>query len=89
MTPFGGSEKEAFWKHCGKGEIACTSNLSFSYNVSYAIKDRNCHFCYIEFVVCKCFQFGLVQNFVVLEWVNICVGHEAAMALFYAILSFR
>ena len=45
----------------GKGEIACTSNFSFSHNVFYSIKGRDYHFCYIQFVVCKCFQFGLVQ----------------------------
>ena len=27
----------------------------------YSIKGRNYHFCYIQFVVCKCFQFGLVK----------------------------
>ena len=31
----------------GKGEIACTSNFSFSQNVFYSIKDINYHFCYI------------------------------------------
>ena len=55
MTPFDGSGK---------------SNLSFSHNVFYLI-DRNYHFCYTYFVVCKYFQFGLVQNFVVWELVNV------------------
>ena len=45
----------------GKGEMACTSNFSFCHNVFYSIKDRNYHFCYIWYVFCKCFQFGLVQ----------------------------
>ena len=47
----------------GKREIACTSNFSFSHNVFYCIKHRNYHFCYS--VICKYFQFGLVQNFVI------------------------
>ena len=25
---------------------------------------------FVTFVICKCFQFGLVQNFVLWEWVN-------------------
>ena len=41
-----------------------TSIFSFSHNVFYSIKDRNYHFYY------KCFQFGLVQNFVLWEWVK-------------------
>ena len=68
MTPFDASGKEAFENIVGKGEIACTSNFSFCHNVFYFIKDRNYHFCYTEFVVCKCLQFGLVQNFVEWEW---------------------
>ena len=47
MTPFDDFRKEAFQKHCGKGETACTSNFSFSHNVFYSIKDRNYHLCYI------------------------------------------
>ena len=36
----------------GKGEIACTSNFSFSHNIFYSIKGRNYHFCYnqLQFV---------------------------------------
>ena len=62
--------KKAFENIVRKGEIAGTSNFSFSHNVFYSIKDRNYHFCYIYFVVCKCFQFGQVQNFVVWERVK-------------------
>ena len=47
MTPFDGSMKEAFKNIAGKGEIACTSNFSFSHNVFYSIKDRNYNFCCI------------------------------------------
>ena len=46
-------------------KMLVTSIFSFSYNVFYPIKDRNHHFSYIYCVVCKCFQFGHVQNFVV------------------------
>ena len=38
MTPFDGSWKKAFENIVRKGEIACTSNFSFSYIVFYSIK---------------------------------------------------
>ena len=47
MTPFDGLVKKPFENIVGKGEIACTSNFSFSRNIFYSIKDRNYHFCYI------------------------------------------
>ena len=47
-----------------------TSIFSFFHNVFYALQDRNYHLCYIYFVVCKCFEFGQSQIFVVWEWVN-------------------
>ena len=65
-----GPGKKPFENTVGKGEIACTSNFSFPHNVFNSIKDRNYHFCYTQFVVCKCFQFGLVQNLLVREWVK-------------------
>ena len=43
---------------------------AISHNVFYTIKDRNYHLCYISFVVCKCFEFGQEQIFVMWEWVN-------------------
>ena len=46
-----------------------TSIFSFSHNVFYPIKGRNYHLCYIYFV-CKCFQFGQSQIFVIGEWVK-------------------
>ena len=71
MTPFDGSGKEAFWKHCGKKEKLLVQVIfSFSYNVFYSIKHRNYKFCYIWYVVCKYFQFGPVQNSDVRERVN-------------------
>ena len=70
MTPFDSSRKDAFWKHYGKRKKnACTSNFSISHTVFYSIKDRNSHFCYIKFVISKCFQ-----NFVVWEWVKHIIG---------------
>ena len=47
-----------------------TSIFSFSQNVFYSIKDRNYHLSKIYSVVCKCFQFGQGQIFVVWEWVK-------------------
>ena len=47
MTPLTGLGKKPFENIVGKGEIACTSNFSFSHSVFYSITDRNYHFCYI------------------------------------------
>ena len=44
------------------------SIFSSSHNVFYSISNRNYHLCYIYFVVCKCFQFGQGQIFVIREW---------------------
>ena len=68
MTPFDVPRKEAFENIVGKGEIACTSNFSFSHNVFYSVKDRNDHFCYI----CRLQMLSIWsgKNFVVWEWVN-------------------
>ena len=66
MIPFDVSEKEAFSKHCErkrKEKMLVTNIFSFSHNVFYSIKDRNYDLCYIHFVVCKCFQFGLGHFF--------------------------
>ena len=71
MTPFLKRQgNKPFENIMGKGETASASNYSFSHNVFYSIKDRNYH-SYIEFVVCKCFQFGLTQNFVMWEWIKL------------------
>ena len=48
----------------GKGENAGNQHFLLSHNVFSPIRDRNRHFSNIEFVVCKCFQFGKGQNFV-------------------------
>ena len=61
--------KKPFENIVGNGEIACTSNFSFSHVFDY-IEERNYHYCNISFVVCKCFQFGLVQNFILWDWVK-------------------
>ena len=48
-----------------------TSIFSFSQNVFfYSIKDRNHDFSNNDFVVCKCFEFGQGQNFVIQYRVN-------------------
>ena len=54
-----------------KEKLLVTSNISFSHNVFYSIKAINHLFGNIQFVVCKYFQFGHVQNSVVWERVNI------------------
>ena len=71
MTPFDVSGKEAFFENIvGKEKMLVTSIFSFSHNVFYSIKDRNYHLCYIHFVVCRCYQFGQGQIFVIWEWVK-------------------
>ena len=42
-----GLKKKPFENNVGKGEIACTSNFSFSHYVFYSIKNKNYDFCYI------------------------------------------
>ena len=42
-----------------------TSIFSFSHSVFYSVRERNRHFSNVQFVVCKCFQYGHVQNFLV------------------------
>ena len=39
-----------------------TSIFSFSHSVFDSIKETNCHFSNVSFVVWKCFQFRYVQN---------------------------
>ena len=46
-----------------KEKMLVTSIFSISHSVFYSIKDSNHHFSNIYFVICKCFQFGHVQNF--------------------------
>ena len=41
-----------------KKKLLVTSISSFSHNVFNPIKDKNHHFKYFNFVICKCFQFG-------------------------------
>ena len=48
-----------------KEKMLVTSIFSFFHNVFYPFTDRNYHFSNNKFVVCKCFQFGQGQNFVV------------------------
>ena len=60
--------KEPFQNIVGKGE---TSIFSFSHNVFYSIKDRKYLLCYISFVVCKWFQSGQGQIFVIWELIKV------------------
>ena len=55
-----------------KEKMLVTSIFSFFHNVFYSIKDRNHYHSNItlNFVVCKCFQFGKCPNFVVWERVS-------------------
>ena len=70
MTLFDTSRKEAVWKHCeGKGEIACTSNYSFSHNVFYSMTDRYYNFCY-KFCCLQMLSIWTSLKFDVWEWVN-------------------
>ena len=56
-----------------KEKMLVTSNYSFSYNVFLPIKDKNDHLSFIYSVVCKCFQFGQVQNFGVYTHLESCI----------------
>ena len=53
-----------------KEKMLVTSIFSFSHSVFYSIKEINHHFSNIQFVVCKCFHFGHIQNSVLWERVN-------------------
>ena len=53
---------KTMWK---KEKMLVTSIFSFSHNVFYPIKDRNHYLSFIYSVICKCFQFGHIQNLVV------------------------
>ena len=42
-----------------------TSIFSFSHNIYYPSQNKLPYLSYIYLVVCKCFQFGQVYNFVI------------------------
>ena len=63
-------KKKLFEKIVGKGENVGIGIFSFSQNVFYSIRDRNHHFSNIWYVVCRCFESGQVQKFVVWKRVN-------------------
>ena len=56
--------KETAYENIVEKEIVVTIIFSFSH-IFYFQKDRSPQFSNILFVVCKCFQFGPVQNFVI------------------------
>ena len=57
--------KEPFENIMVKGENVVTSIFFFSYNVFYCFQNKFQFLGYVYFVVYKCFEFGLIQNFVV------------------------
>ena len=64
---FNDSKGEEFGKHCGKRrKMLVTSIYSFSHSVFYSIIDINHNFSNVVFVVCKCFRFGHVQDWIAL-----------------------
>ena len=65
---YGTSLLKTLWE---KEKMLVTSIFSFSHSVSNSIKEINNHFTSIQFVVCKCFKFGHVQNSVVWERVKL------------------
>ena len=59
-------KQKPFENSVGKGENAGNQHFLLSPQwFLYPAKDRNHNSSYILFVVCKCFEFGQVQNFVV------------------------
>ena len=60
-NPDNDPEEEGFWKHFGKKEKMLVTNIfSFSQNIFYHSKTSFKFFCHIYFLVCRCFEFGLV-----------------------------
>ena len=57
IQTFNNTEKEAFWKHCGDDQYFFSQ-----YFLSYQV--QNHHLTYVQFVVCKCFEFAPVQKIV-------------------------
>ena len=58
--------KEGFRKHCVKRRKCI---FSISHNVLFPILDRTHHLSNVKFVVCKCFQFDQLQNFII--WLGV------------------
>ena len=53
-----------------KEKLLITSNFSFSPSVFYPFEELSCIFIKFEFVVCKLFQFGRVQNLSFGKWLR-------------------
>ena len=62
--------KKPFVNIVRKGEIACTSNFSFSHNVFYSIKGRSYYFLLHSICPLQMISIWSGPNFVVWEWVN-------------------
>ena len=65
-----------------KEKMPVTSIFFFSHNVFYPIKDRYHHLGNNQFVVCKCFQFGRGQDFVIWQRVKIAMVSKPMYRLF-------
>ena len=65
IPTFNNPESKPFEYIVEKEKMLVTSIFSFSHNVFYPLQSNFLFFRHIYFVVCKCFNFGLVLNFVV------------------------
>ena len=65
MPPFNNLEKKILGNIVGKGENAGNQHFLLFLQCFLSIKDRSHNFRYIEFVVCRCVEFGSFQKFVV------------------------
>ena len=72
LRVYGTTLLKTLWE---KEKMLVTSIFSFSHSVFYSVKEINHHFSNIQIVVCKCFQFGHVQNSVVWERVKPVESH--------------
>ena len=61
---------KAFENTAGKEKLLVMSNFSISHSVFYLFRELSAIFMKFEIVVCKLFQFGTCQNFVIWERVN-------------------
>ena len=59
------ASRQVFWKHWEKEKLLMKSSFSFSPTVFYPFGKPSALFIKLDIVVCKLFQFGSVQNFVV------------------------
>ena len=71
MTPFDASGKRSLWKTLWEKENLLVQAISHFPTMSSNLLKTEMIICVLfKFVVCKCFQFGQVQNLVVWERVK-------------------